>query len=173
MAFCPIPYFLQLQCVSNIADFKITYFLFSRLSSAAIAEAGVGTSCLTDYITIPNAFAHAAAAIVSGVAVPADDNLAIAYTTTQVGVHQICGRVFNVAESKETVSICSKLQEMYVIFTSFNIHISLARQTPFRFGVNFDRAEVATANTNPTTSELALWPGGIIGFRLTYHQVAC
>ena len=49
----------------------------------------------------------------------------------------------------------------------------LARSTPFRLGVVFDGSEVSTADTNSITSEAKNHPGGILGFKLQWYQVAC
>ena len=51
----------------------------------------------------------------------------------------------------------------------------LARQQPFRVGVNIDNTEVHTAATADMAQlgEQSRFPGGIIGFKLTYFQRAC
>ena len=51
-----------------------------------------------------------------------------------------------------------------------------ARRSPFVVGVNIDSNEVtgtSVADEKSTTNEASEVPGGIIGFKLTYFQVAC
>ena len=48
-----------------------------------------------------------------------------------------------------------------------------ARVLPFRIGVNFDNNEANVGAKAESTNELSGFPGGIIGFKLTYWQVAC
>ena len=50
------------------------------------------------------------------------------------------------------------------------------RHLPFRVGVNFDaneRDNTATTKSLATLNEQQGSPGGIVGFKLTYWQVAC
>ena len=49
----------------------------------------------------------------------------------------------------------------------------LARALPFVVGVNFDANEFSNDNTDGTKNELADYPGGIVGFKMTYFQRAC
>ena len=53
--------------------------------------------------------------------------------------------------------------------------IFTARQLPFRVGVNFDAGEInAIVDASMAEkNEFQGAPGGIIGFKLTYWQVAC
>ena len=55
------------------------------------------------------------------------------------------------------------------------MHLFKARRSPFVFGVNFDDDEIATsAGTDKAkVNEAMILPGGIIGFKLYYWQVAC
>ena len=51
-----------------------------------------------------------------------------------------------------------------------------ARQSPFRVGVNLDSNEATGATKAKemgTKNEQQSVPGGIVGFQLTYFQVAC
>ena len=57
---------------------------------------------------------------------------------------------------------------IYLIFT--------ARRAPFTVGVNLDMNEVTddqVANAMAAKIEAGEGPGGIIGFKLIYYQVAC
>ena len=56
-----------------------------------------------------------------------------------------------------------------IISLQFSI---LAKKKPFRVGVKFDETEICTAAAG-NTCEWDTIPGGIIGFKLIYWQVAC
>ena len=49
---------------------------------------------------------------------------------------------------------------------------TLAKKKPFRVGVKFDETETCTIAAG-NTCEWDTIPGGIIGFKLIYWQVAC
>jgi len=48
-----------------------------------------------------------------------------------------------------------------------------SRVYPFRVGVHYDKAEVCTISVMSQACENNVVPGGIVGFHLTYTQVAC
>ena len=57
-----------------------------------------------------------------------------------------------------------------------NFFFIAGRHLPFRVGVDFDaneRDNSATAKSKATLNEQQGSPGGIVGFKLTYWQVAC
>ena len=49
----------------------------------------------------------------------------------------------------------------------------LARNTPFIVGVNFDANEFSNDADDGTKTELGDFPGGIVGFKMTYFQRPC
>ena len=67
------------------------------------------------------------------------------------------------------------------IFSKNHVHnrsfhfLFLARRSPFVVGVNFDDDEIATASGTAKlkVNEQMVLPGGIIGFKLYFWQVAC
>ncbi len=63
------------------------------------------------------------------------------------------------------------------IFAFIIIHsIFTARRAPFTVGVNFDSNELTdnqVANAMATLIEMGEGPGGIVGLKLIYYQVAC
>ena len=64
------------------------------------------------------------------------------------------------------------------LFNHFHPFYIPARHLPFRVGVDFDSNErdsyTAIAAADMTTlNESNGSPGGIIGFKLTYYQIAC
>jgi len=80
--------------------------------------------------------------------------IAIAALTNK---NRFCGRVFtNTDANAITITVCS-------------------RQQPFRIGVNFDTTEIHTAETANMAQlgEQSRFNGGIVGFKLTYFQLAC
>lgn len=122
------------------------------LSPAAGSQAGVGTSCSSDYVTIPQAVVSTIAAILN--------------TNTVVGAQasspttRLCGRYFQTSAATFTAqSVCS-----------------LA--VPFELGVDFNDDEFCSANTAANTCEFyggasqkVTGGGGILGFSLCYVQV--
>merc|ERR1719223_618866 len=95
------------------------------------------------------------------------DYLAIPFGTTNaiasialpeaqlVHTHRFCGRQLHITEATATpATVCSRV-------------------LPFRIGVNFDNNEANVGAKAESTNELSGFPGGIIGFKLTYWQVAC
>jgi len=112
------------------------------LSGDAAAKSVVGTSCSTDYITIPGG-----------------QTLASAMTATVVlgatGTNnQYCGRALNTDSialpTINDVSVCT-------------------RNVPFTVGVYYDSDEV-TGTTQAQTNEQVAGPAGIVGFDLKYAQ---
>jgi len=123
------------------------------LSPAAASQGTIGTVCTSDYITIPQAFTAAIAAILN--------------TNTVMGVEggtvatRFCGRYLNTvaAAYDNDVSICS-----------------LA--VPFELAVDFNDDEFCNAKTDAKTCEYyggadhaVTGGGGILGFSLCYAQV--
>jgi hypothetical protein len=114
------------------------------ISGAAIATSLINTSCYTDYLEIPFATTAAIAAITT--------------PGTVVSTTRVCGRYLSSATAAIiSATVCS-------------------RRTPFTLGVNFDSNEVTgtdAAIAKDAERESSGAPGGIIGFKLTYYQVAC
>lgn len=107
----------------------------------------VSEACSTDYIEIPGATTAAIAVI----AAPA--------ATIAIG-NRICGRTF------KNANLALVTETTYTVCT---------RQLPFRIGVNFDADEqnqLVTASMAILNESMGA-PGGIIGFKLTYWQLAC
>jgi len=129
------------------ADANIDQVSFGVSISPDIAiKSRVGTLCTDDWIEIPGANSDAIATIQAATGV-----------ATATDVQRLCGRVFaptNAAAASDT--ICT-------------------RTLPFRVGVNFNDNEVGTnaADAMAGTSEQSVFPGGIIGFQLTYWQMPC
>ena len=74
--------------------------------------------------------------------------------------------------------ICLKSGKFTMNSTTYNFTIFFiaGRHLPFRVGVNFDANErdgTATTKSLATLNEQQGSPGGIVGFKLTYWQVAC
>jgi len=82
----------------------------------------------------------------------------VAQLVAQAGVlnsvNKVCGRFLNTADNvAANVKLCS-------------------RGLPFRVGVTFDNGESITIAGAAKTDETAVFPGGIVGFRLRYEQTA-
>jgi len=74
-----------------------------------------------------------------------------------INTNRYCGRFFNSVDAKTaSATVCT-------------------RNLPFRVGVKFDDSEVATKDTKDSAelAEQSLFPGGIMGFQLTYFQRSC
>merc|ERR1719336_758133 len=74
-----------------------------------------------------------------------------------INTNRFCGRYFNSVDATiTTATVCTRNQ-------------------PFRIGVNIDNTEIHTAATADMAhlGEQSRFPGGIIGFKLTYFQVSC
>lgn len=108
------------------------------LSPDAASQGGSGTSCTSDYILIPGGTTAAIAAI----------------GTTFGDVHgdRFCGRYLGTTA---------------VLFTTPPNSICTA-SVPYTIGVHLDDIETHGANTDATTSEQVVAPGGIVGFSLCY-----
>ena len=67
------------------------------------------------------------------------------------------------------------VSHLLVWFLPILIRILKARRTPFVVGVVFDDMEVASiaGDAKANNNEMSEIPGGIIGFKLDYWQVAC
>merc|ERR1711974_436769 len=114
--------------------------------TADTAQAAINTACKTDYITIPYGTTMTIAAKSAPVTA---DNILYA--------HRLCGRFFStISEDENSLTVCS-------------------RKTPFKVGVNFDTNEAANdeADEMATIQEQSMFPGGIVGFKITYWQMPC
>jgi len=115
------------------------------ISIATASQAATGTSCSNDYLEIP----YGNSATIAAITTP---------STAATNFHRQCGRFFNTASAATSSNtVCS-------------------RNSPFRVGVSFDTNEVtgtAIADAKASTSETSEVPGGIVGFKLIYFQVAC
>merc|ERR1712241_340767 len=142
---CYICYSEAHQALPTDANIDQVSFGLS-ISPDITIKSRVETLCTNDWIEIPGANSDAIAVIQASTGV-----------ATATDISRICGRVFaptNAAAAADT--ICT-------------------RTLPFRVGVNFDDSEVGTnaATAMAGTSEQSVFPGGIIGFQLTYWQVGC
>merc|ERR1712083_865593 len=135
------------QAITGTADSVTAQHSFGlSVSIAAPAgQAGIMTSCTSDYISIP----YGNTAAISAITAPA---------TEATFTHSYCGRILSIASAATTgVTVCT-------------------RRAPFTVGVNLDMNEVTddqVANAMATLIEAGEGPGGIVGFKLTYFQVAC
>merc|ERR1719400_37935 len=128
-------------------------FGLSTSEQAAAAESKISNTCSEDWIEIPGAETATISAIAGGVAL-----------TTNGG--RLCGRVLASATSVAPGSSTSAAIDATVC----------GRHLPFRVGVDFDaneRDNSVVAAEKATLNEQQGSPGGIIGFKLTYWQVAC
>jgi len=122
-------------------------FGISISEQAAASESLISNTCSQDWIEIPGAETATISAIAGGVALATNGA-------------RLCGRVLNSATSIPTTTggtVCG-------------------RHLPFRVGVDFDaneRDNSAVAASKATLNEQQGSPGGIVGFKLTYWQVAC
>lgn len=122
------------------------------LSNAAASLSGlVGDLCTADYIEIPGA----TTAAISVITAPANP-LTLA--------NRICGRAFG----PSTITTAGPI----VTAATYTV---CTRHLPFRIGVHFDAGELnsAAAASMYDDNEFAGAPGGIVGFKLEYWQVAC
>jgi len=145
---CLICYSPTVAAAMAVAAVAATQNSFGVGPSAdeADAQAAISSSCVTDWIEIPDGNTAANAAIAAPIAAAAITNIS-----------RFCGRVFALAAAAtDSVTICS-------------------RQLPFRVGVNFDDNEAASvaADAMALSNEQVAAPGGIVGFKLTYWQVGC
>merc|ERR1711981_1429561 len=125
-------------------------------ADAAIAQVSFGTSLSSAAIILSDV---GTTCTVDWLEIPGGDTQAITAIAiaAATNTNRFCGRVFTVIDANAiTITICS-------------------RQTPFRVGVNFDNTEVHTAATADMAQlgEQSRFPGGIIGFKLTYFQRSC
>lgn len=80
-------------------------------------------------------------------------NVAAAALATDPGANRVCGRYLaSAADAVASVSICSRI-------------------TPFTLGVHTDADEMTTSTDMASTNEMVSFPGGIIGFSLSYAQI--
>merc|ERR1711936_286115 len=108
------------------------------LSPDAASQGGSGTSCTSDYILIPGGTTAAIAAIGT--------------TFGDANGDRFCGRY---------------LGSSAVLFTTPPASVCTA-SVPYTIGVHLDDIETHGANTDATTSEQVVAPGGIVGFSLCY-----
>merc|ERR1739844_157945 len=135
------------QAITGTADSVAAQISFGLSVSAndAAGQSLTMTSCTSDYIQIPYGNTAAIAAITA----PA---------TEATFANAYCGRILSIAAAATTgVTVCT-------------------RRAPFTVGVNFDSNELTdnqVANAMATLIEMGEGPGGIVGFKLIYYQVAC
>jgi len=131
------------------------------LSPDEAGQSEVGTSCSSDYISIPQAVTAAIAAILNSNTVAIGTSLTAGSPTTR-----FCGRYFQTSAAAYTLSSS--------IPTSV-----CSLSVPFELSVDFNDDEACTANSNSDTCEFASGKaaatgggGGILGFSLCYTQTA-
>merc|ERR1719510_42738 len=125
------------------------------VSPDAASQGAAGTSCSSDYITIPQGMTKAIAAILMS------NTVMVAAATYLSPATRYCGRYLQTsAATFNTQSICSL-------------------SVPFELGVDFNDDEVCTANTGSATCEFmsgktasTTGGGGILGFSLCYTQTS-
>merc|ERR1712038_1125980 len=125
-------------------------------TDAAIAQVSFGTSLSSAAIVLSDV---GTTCTLDWIEIPGGNTdvitaIAIAAITN---TNRFCGRVFTVIDANAiTITICTRNQ-------------------PFRIGVHFDDSEVHTAATADMAQlgEQSRFPGGIIGFKLTYFQRSC
>jgi len=113
---------------------------------ADAAGANQDTDCTADFLVIPYGNTKDIAAITT----PEDQDPAVRH-------HRYCGRFLaSIDDTIASATICT-------------------RRAPFTVGVNIDSNEQTGADGTEMaqTNEASLFPGGIVGFQLTYFQVAC
>merc|ERR1719273_2324791 len=125
-------------------------------SDAAIAQVSFGTSLSSAAIILSDV---GTTCTVDWLEIPGGNTQAISAIAIAAitNTNRFCGRTFTVIDANAiTITICT-------------------RNTPFRVGVNFDNTEVHTAATADMAQlgEQSRFPGGIIGFKLTYFQRSC
>jgi len=116
------------------------------VSPNALAKSEVGTACNADYLVIRGGDS-AANAVISPAPLATTD--------------RFCGREFAHLTAQDNALI---------IANTFALSSICTASLPFTVGVHFDSDEEHTANADATTgnSELAVSPGGIVGFSLCY-----
>jgi len=129
-------------------DSQISFGLSAALANIA-ATGQLDTSCTTDFLDIPYGTTAAIAAITTTAAI----------TTPLVRSHRYCGRFLaeTVLLGIASATICT-------------------RRAPFTVGVNLDSNEATGADMGADLAldhEASIFPGGIVGFQLTYFQMAC
>merc|ERR1711990_940065 len=122
-------------------------FGLSISGTAAAAQSQTSNQCSQDWIEIPGAETATISAITGGVALKTNSG-------------RLCGRILNSATSVASTTAATVC----------------GRHLPFRVGVDFDaneRDNSATTKSKATLNEQQGSPGGIVGFKLMYWQVAC
>jgi len=123
-------------------------------TSAAITQQSFGVSLSAD--AVPKAAVDTQCAQ-DYLAIPGANTQVIAAIvgTVAADVNRICGRFFDIVNTAIAgATVCTN-------------------QTPFIVGVNFDGNEIVAIDTDASTAETKLHPGGIVGFKLTYFQRTC
>jgi len=125
-------------------------------TDAAIAQVSFGTSLSSAAIILSDV---GTTCTLDWIEIPGGNTQAITAIAIAAitNTNRFCGRVFTVIDANAiTITICTRNQ-------------------PFRVGVNFDNSEVHTAATADMAQlgEQSRFPGGIIGFKLTYFQRSC
>jgi len=144
--YCYICYSPSIVNEPNVAiASKQTSFGLSLGGIAATGSAQQGTDCSTDYLDIP----YGNTATIAAITTP---------STTATSHHKFCGRFLStITDDLNSLTVCT-------------------RRSPFTIGVNLDSNEATggvVADKMSTVIESGEIPGGIIGFSLTYFQVAC
>merc|ERR1719273_834590 len=144
--YCYICYSPSIVNEPNVATAsKQTSFGLSLGGIAATGSAQQGTDCSTDYLDIP----YGNTATIAAITTP---------STTATSHHKFCGRFLStITDDLNSLTVCT-------------------RRSPFTIGVNLDSNEATggvVADKMSTVIESGEIPGGIIGFSLTYFQVAC
>jgi len=170
---CYIPS-VTVEGTANNIPAKQSSFGLSVSSNAAtdpaLSETDPG-NCMADYLTIPYAFSSTPAnqALFANNIPVYDAGAGNANDNDADLKSRLCGRIFAANEDLQA-------DDIYTGAASISV-CTVAR--PFRINVDFDSSEVedAAAAGPPAaeadTNELALAPGGIIGFSLDFTQLNC
>jgi hypothetical protein len=122
-------------------------FGLSVSAAADKTESTIDTSCLADYLAIPNGMAHATANP----------------TAHTLGISRVCGRQFNViASTAATASICTSLKPIKLTFVTDGGEVASTE------------AAAAKANVNEQSVAATGHPTGSLGFSLNFaDQTIC
>merc|ERR1712241_1639167 len=146
-------------CIRRASGYCYIYYsptLGTDATDAAILQVSFGLSLSSAAIILSDV---GTSCTLDWLEIPGGDTQAIAAIAIAAATNsnRFCGRIFTVIDANAiTITICT-------------------RQQPFRIGVNFDNTEVHTAATADMAQlgEQSRFPGGIIGFKLTYFQRSC
>merc|ERR1711971_816728 len=163
-AICYIPSVTIATTAANVAatqsSFGISEDGSANAGTTALSETDAA-KCTTDYVTIPFGF-RGDQAFATATTVPLFDNGADDPADLK---NRFCGRIFAADEDQTADNVFATAA------TAISV-CSIAR--PFRFNVDFDDFEDSEGTAGMADdNDLALAPGGIIGFSLDYTQLAC